>query len=110
MNPIGAQNAIVGDEFGIDLPETEQLEDQRAEEKSMARFSKTKEFKALKSKIDERIEFYQKVLPDGRPLTAVEAAERAEQWVIANVVIGEFKAILQAYTQAKEAVEDATRG
>lgn len=103
---MGPVNGIVGQDFGTELPQTEVLVEQRAEEKSMAKFSRTKEFKALKSKIEERIEFYQKCLPDGRPLTAVDETERASQWIIANVVIGEFKAIIASYEQAKEAVED----
>jgi len=109
MNPIGAQNAVMGEDYGTDLPETEISTEQLNEEKNMARFSKSREFKALKAKIESRIEFYQSVLPDGRPLTDVDTAERMAQWVIANAVIGEFKAILQAYENAKEAVDESVQ-
>lgn len=101
-----AQNAIIGDNYGIDIPDVSLDKDSLDEEKSMARFSKSKEFKKLKEIMQSRIDFYQKALPDGRPVSAVDTAERAQMWVIANAVIGEFNMILQAYENAKEAVKD----
>lgn len=100
-----SQNGIMGDDnFGIDLPRTV-LKDDLDKEKKMAKFSKTAEYKVLKDHIEGRISFYQSFLPDGRALTEVDAAERANQWVIANAITGEFKAILAAYETAAETVK-----
>lgn len=103
---MGPQNGLVGDSFGIDLPEV-QLEDKDlVVEKQMAKFSRTKEFARLKEILEARIAFYQGCLPDGRPLTDVDTAERQQQWVIANIVVGEFKNIISAYEQAAEVVKN----
>lgn len=103
---MGPQNGIMGDNFGIDLPQAQVDKSALDEEKAMARFSKSKEFKKLKEMMEARIEFYQKALPDGRPITAVDGRERAEMWVIANAVIGEFNMILGAYENAKEVTKN----
>jgi len=99
-------NGIIGDSYGIDLPEIELENKELAVEKQMAKFSRTKEFARLKEILDSRIAYYQSVLPDGRVLTEVDAKERADQWVIANVVIGEFKMLINAYEQAAEIVKN----
>lgn len=101
-----AQNGIIGDTYGIDLPNVNVGEEQLNEEKAMARFSKSKEFKKLKEIMQSRIDFYQKALPDGRALTEVDTAERAHMWLVANAVIGEFKMILAAYEDAAEVVKN----
>ena len=103
---MGPQNGLVGDSFGIDLPETLVETNDLVEEKQMAKFSRTKEFKRLKEQIERRIKFYQGCLPDGRPLTAVDKAERGEQWVIANVVIGEFQMLINQYEEAAEVTKN----
>lgn len=100
------QNGIMGDSFGIDLPQAQVDKSALDEEKAMARFSKSKEFKKLKEMMEARINFYQKALPDGRPITAVDGMERAEMWVIANAVIGEFNMILSAYENAREVTKN----
>lgn len=99
-------NAIIGDNYGIDLPNVAVDKDELDEEKRMARFSKSKEFKKLKEIMEARIDFYQKALPDGRAITEVDTAERANMWVVANAVIGEFKMILAAYEDANEVVKN----
>ena len=101
-----AQHGIIGDNYGIDIPDMSFDKESLDEEKSMARFSKSKEFKRLKEIMQSRIDFYQKALPDGRPISAVDTVERANMWVIANAVIGEFNLILQAYENAKDATKD----
>lgn len=103
----GPQNAVVGnDSFGIDLPRTVVTDEQLQPEKSMAKFSKTKEFQQLKEYLESRINFYQNFLPDGRP---VSEAPTPENWIVANAIIGEFKTVLQTYELAAKAVEDARR-
>lgn len=102
---MGPKNGILGDNYGFDIPQTDVDKEPLDDEKRMARFSKSKEFKRFKELMEARIDFYQKTLPDGRPLTAVDAIERGNQWVIANAVIGEFKMILNAYETAKEVTD-----
>lgn len=108
MAKTGAQNAITDDSFGTELPTTQIDELALAGERSMARFSKTKEYKALKEYMENRIDFFQKYLPDGRPLTSDNVTDK--DWIVANLVIGEFKNVLNAYEQAAEAVKNATQG
>jgi hypothetical protein len=103
---MGPSNGIVGDSFGIDLPEINLDDKELVVEKQMAKFSRTKEFARLKEILEARIAYYQSVLPDGRVLTEVDAKERAAQWAIANVVIGEFKMLINAYEQAAEATKN----
>jgi hypothetical protein len=100
-------NGLIGDTYGIDLPSVSVDKDELDEEKRMARFSKSKEFKRLKQIMESRIDFYQKALPDGRPITDVNFEERGRQWEVANIVIGEFKMILAAYEDASEVVKNA---
>lgn len=103
---MGPQNGIIGDNYGIDLPELQVDKDVLAEEKAKARFSKTREFKRLKEQMQARIDFYQRALPDGRPLTAVDATERGNMWVIANAVIGEFNMLIADYENAAEVTKN----
>lgn len=103
---MGPANGIMGDNYGIDIPQVNVDKSQLDEEKAMARFSKSKEFKKLKEMMEARMEFYQKALPDGRPITAVDTAERAQMWVVANAVIGEFNLLLDAYENAKEVTKN----
>lgn len=103
----GAQNAITDDNFGTEMPESTVDELALAAERNMARFSKTKEYKALKDYMEGRIEFFQKYLPTGKPLTTKNMDSANQDWIIANTVIGEFKNVLQAYEQAAEAVRAA---
>lgn len=83
--------------------------EQLADEKLMAKYSKSKEFKRLKEHMQSRIEFYQQYLPDGRLLTEVDEVDRANYWVIANIVIKEFNLVIDSYSQIAEAVKNAER-
>lgn len=106
MNP---QNGIIGDDFGTSLPELVVNEDSLKVERNMARFSKTAEFKKLKELLEDRIAFYKTHLPDGRPIVGTTPDELAQMWPIANAIIGEFQAILNAYQLANDAVEEHDR-
>jgi hypothetical protein len=104
-----AVHGIVGDEFGTELPQTK-LDDQALRElQSAARFSKTKEYKKLEEHIERRIAFYQSHLPGGTPVVEVSAKERDAYWIAANVIIPEFRALLDTYSNAQEAVREAKR-
>lgn len=101
-----SENAVLGDNSPIDLPETQVDERDLRDEKSMARFSKSAEFKRLKDYLEGRIDFFQHYLPDGRPLKSDSTT--SVDWIIANTVIGEFKNVLEAYERAAEAVKSAS--
>lgn len=79
------------------------------EEKQMAKFAKTQEFKRLKEHFQGRIDYYQQYLPDGRLLTEVSKEERQDMWVVANVIIAEYKLVIATYEQAAEIVKDVSR-
>lgn len=105
---MGPQNGIISDSFGIDLPQSDVDPNALNEVKNAAKFSKTKEFRELKKHLEGRIEFYQTYLPDGVPVVGMtkSMSELGEGWVVANALIGEFKAIIQAYERAAELVKD----
>ena len=101
---------MVGDDnFGTDLPETDKPADELAVEKNLARFSKTKEYKKLKEYIEARIEFFQTFLPDGREVRWQADDDMGVKWIVANNVINEFKAVLNSYEMAAEAVKNEAR-
>ena len=102
MGPFG----IVGDAQGIDLPVAELDSTLLTEERKNAKFSRTAEYKKLKDYIEGRITFYQTCLPNGAEV-GLEAAPTAEDWRVANRVIGEFKAILNKYENAAQIVREA---
>lgn len=103
---IGPANGIVGDSMGTDLPHAVLPEQGLQEERAMARFSKTKEFKRLKTHLEDRIAFFEKTLPTGvAPESVVKTnAQLGEDWRVANLVIAELKGIINAYEIAKEVV------
>jgi hypothetical protein len=103
-----AQNGIVGDSFGTDLPTTQVDNNSLLEEQKMARFSKTTEYKRLKEHLEERISFYQSYLPSGDAITLKQDTNQLGQnWLVANAIIAEFQAVLLAYENAKEVVKNA---
>ena len=97
-----------GETYGTDLPETK-LDDTSAKQaRRVARFAKSAEFKELKAHLESRIAFYQTYLPDGRPAVSVtNPSEQAAMWIVANAIVGEFRAVLSAYEQAAEAASAA---
>jgi hypothetical protein len=101
----GPQNALVN-QSPIELPQTQVQEEDLIAEKNAAKFSKTKEYKVLKEYLESRINYYQTQLPDGRSITDA----KPQDWIVANLVIAEFNAVLNAYEQARQAVEDSSRG
>lgn len=110
MAELGAQNAVVGDSSPIDLPETVVDNNELAREKQMAKFSKSKEYLILKEHLENRIEFFKTCYPNGDPIAGEKDLTKLTQnWVVASLVIGEFRAILDAYENANEAVRDAAK-
>lgn len=101
-----SQNAIIGEAYGTDLPETSVPKDELDNERNLAKFSKTKEFQRLKQHLEDRIEYYQGFLPDGRPIDSVTKGDREGSWVIANAIIGELKFIINRYEAAQEVIKN----
>lgn len=110
MDETGPQNAVTGDSFTTDLPETGAPLDELAVEKNMAKFSKTKEYKKLKEYLEARIKFFEAYLPDGKEVRWEADPEIGLKWIIANNIINEFKAVLNSYENAKEAVKNESAG
>lgn len=106
---MASQNGIVGDDFGTVLPETEVPDTALDEEKKLARYSKTAEFKRLRDYFQSRIEFYQSFLPDGRPLTEAGKTASLNEWIIANQIIAEFNNVIAEYDRARETVDSVER-
>lgn len=102
----GAQNGIVGDAMGTDLPHAVLPEQGLLEERAMARFSKTREFKRLKTHLEDRIKFFETQLPSAvaPEQTGKTNAQLGEDWRVANLVIAELRGIIEAYELAKEIV------
>lgn len=118
----GPANAIVGDNDSVtNLPQTQVPEAALTEEKKMAKYSQSAEFKRLKEFMEARIKFYQRFLPNGErvegdpkdprsPIGMPTKGAELSDWKAACVIINEFENILREYSQAQETVkEHATR-
>ncbi len=103
----GPANIIMGDNQPIDLPQAQLSDDQLKDERMMAKFSRTAEFKRLKTHFEERIQHYQQFLPGEIPIEGVSQKERAEMWIAADTIIKEFKLVISTYELAGEAVKEA---
>lgn len=105
---------IIGDMSAVDLPQAPKLEaNELAVEKQMARFSKSKEFKALKEHLESRIEYYRHRLPGGTEFNKLveqqDMAEVGKNAVISSTIIQEFQMVIDSYERAAEAVKDAQK-
>lgn len=98
------QNGIE-DNSGFQIPRTEVDKSLLDEQQRMARYSKSAEFKKLKEHLEQRIAFYQSKLPNGLEINILSAntTELGHQWIVANTIISELKAIIAAYEMAAEA-------
>lgn len=97
-------NAIMGDATGVDLPEMEIPKEHLVEEKKMVKYSRSAEFKRIKEWCKGRIEFYQTNLPNGLEV-GLEVVPTAEDWRVANRVIGELRVLMNMYEVANDAVD-----
>lgn len=102
------QNSIIGDSFGTDLPQMQINEETLVEEKKMARYSKSAEFKRIKEHCEERVAFYQTKLPNGLEI-GLDYIPNTEDWRVANRIIGEFILLMNMYENAADAVKDANK-
>lgn len=102
----GPSNAIMGEEDRpTELPQTQVSDEFLNQEKSLAKYSKTKEFQELKAYMEGRIEFFQKHLPGGELVVKEnDPVELVHMWKVALIVVAEFQAVLDRYKQAEEVV------
>lgn len=103
------QHGIIGEDFGTELPVTNQDEAILLEEQKLARFSKTKEYRRLKEHLEQRIEYYQTYLPTGESVAGANPEKLGLNWAVANAIIAEFNAVISAYEGAREAVDARPR-
>jgi hypothetical protein len=105
---MSAVNGIVGDDYGVELPQGKPVEDRALiEEKKIAKYSKSKEFQRIKEYFQSRIEWYQKNLPDGREIGSTQPT--SEDWRVANLLIKEFTVLTKSYESIAETVEEKTK-
>lgn len=115
-----SQNAIIGDQDNpFEAPETVVEQQDLTEERKMAKYSRTAEFKRLKEFMEARIKFYQHYLPDGSlvqgdpkqggPLNVQTEPTSVANWVAACVIISEFQNILAEYDQAAKVVSESSK-
>lgn len=102
----GPQNAIPGDEYGTELPKTEVPIEDLAEEKKMAKYSESAEFKRFRQIMEGKITHYEHFLPGGKLPADIPEEERGKWWAVADIVIREFKEILGYYDIASEIVKE----
>lgn len=100
-------NGIMGDMTGVELPQMQVNKDVLTEEKKMAKYSRSSEFKRIQEWCEGRISFYQTYLPNGAEV-GLDVAPSAEDWRVANRVIGELRALMNSYEIASEAVKEAS--
>ena len=107
----GPQNAVIGEDDPTTLPVSKVDEAELIEEKKLARYSQTAEFKRLREFLEARIKFFQNYLPDGRPVKDINLPSdaMAVNWKAANIVVGEFKGLLSEYDNAREVVKEFER-
>jgi hypothetical protein len=100
------ENVLMGDmSNGIDLPQAEIEELDLTDEKKMAKYSKSAEFKRIQEHCQERIEFYQTKLPNGAEI-GLDVAPSTEDWRVANRVIGELRLLMNMYETAAQIVKE----
>lgn len=108
---MGSVNGIIGEE-NITISPVPQAQDddgQLKELQAAARFAKSKQYKDLKERRENRIKFYQQYLPDGTAIGAQKATiEVAQMWVAANVIIAELRLELDYYDGAEDMLKEYT--
>lgn len=105
-----SEYGIIGDQEPIDLPVTKVDDKVLNREQQMARFSKTKEFKALKEHLETRIENYRHTLPGGTEynelLKTGDMRAIGEKTVISSTIIQELQGVIDAYERAANAIKE----
>lgn len=99
-------NGLIDEMGGIDLPQKPVDETAIKELKSKAKYSQSKEFRELRAKADARVEFYQKFLPDGRPIGTANRADMERKWENANLIIAEINGLFDEFDNAEQILKE----
>jgi len=104
-------NGIMGEDPAYDLPEYQAENDEAlAEYAKKARFSRTTEFKELKTKLESRIEYYRQYQPGPQGssinLNDMTNDERGWRVLASSLIIEEFMAVIASYELAYETVKE----
>lgn len=75
----------------------------------LAKVAKHKNFSEIHRRFEEKRDWYTKNLPDGTPVSAATAKQRAEAWNTAVVVISELDEMEAIIAKALEIVSDAKK-
>jgi len=101
-----AEHVMTGDTFGTDLPKTQISEELLTEEKNLAKYSKSKEFKEIREYWENRKTFFMSYTPSGSEIRfQVPNDDIAQMWVLANNMINEINAFLSRYDNAVDVME-----
>lgn len=101
-----ADYGLLGDISSTELPEKPVDEEVVGELRRKAKYSRSKEFAELKAHMEQRIDFYQKYLPNGQPVAALSSEDAGKYYVVANIVIAELKQVIDGYESANEQVKE----
>lgn len=104
----GPANAVMGDDYGTDIPVSNVDEVQLLEEQKAARYSKSHEYKKLQAHWDAKIAEYQTYLPNGDPVATsnLDLEELGRKWLLANRMIAEINMVKNYYETAQEVTAD----
>jgi len=103
----GPQNAVVGDTYGIDLPQTQIAKEDLADERRRAAVTRTKEWKDIKAALEYEIELQKRFLPGGQSVKDIPMDEVGPRWVAAVHVIDSLENVINYYERANEVVKEA---
>lgn len=97
-------NVIMGDSTGVELPRMQPDETDLSGIKNKVKYSKSKEFKEIQEWCQTRIDFYNRLLPNGLEI-GMDITPTSEDWRVANRVNGELRALMNVYETAKDIVD-----
>lgn len=102
----GPSNAIMGDDTGTDLPQKPEDEEAINDLKRKAKYSRSKEYSELRQKAQERVEFYQRFLPNGQPVGTASKGDVERKWELANIIIAEFQQLFSEHENAAQLLKE----
>lgn len=106
MNP---QNSLIGDSNPTELPVMKMDDTSLIEEKKIAKYSKSKEFSRIQEHFEAKIAYYQQFLPGNLLPETIPEEERGKYWAVANLLIKEFREVIDMYKLAEEVVDNAKK-
>lgn len=98
------ENVILGDNTGVELPQAPIDNSEQKELANKKKYSKSKEYRALRAKAQERIDFYKNTLPAG--YADADKQRKAEMWGTANLIIAEFEQLFSEHDNAEELLKE----